>query len=102
MVANQVFELTKQSAVVVDGYIVEELKSVLYLTPEEIVSHDSPVNSDAIFDLSVQNPVNGEAHWNGQQVIFIPEPGYQGSASFEYALIDRHGQTDSATVYLAI
>jgi len=84
-----------------EHYIVEELNHVLYLSLSDLLS-GSPVNSDALFDVKLQNSVNGDAYWDGKQVIFIPDSGYTGRASFEYTLMDTLGQTDSATVTIKI
>lgn len=115
MAMNQVFEPTSQQssftllnapaeqyANIIDDYLVEELSSVLYFLPEALFSQNSQIEYDAIFDLSVHNPVNGDVHWNGKQVMFVPDAGFSGPASFDYTVIDNQGSIDSATVHLTI
>ena len=84
-----------------EHYIVEELNHVLYLSLSDLLG-DSPVNSDALFDVKLQNPVNGDAYWDGTQVIFIPDLDYHGPASFDLVVMDCQGCLDSATVQLAV
>ncbi len=115
MAANQQLESTNQlstltllnetenyHSVVMDDYIVEEHHSVMYLTPATFLGDDSDIDINRIHVVSIQNTLNGDAYWDGSQVIFIPESGYSGPASFEYTIMDKQGRVDTAIVHLTL
>ena len=61
------------------------------------------VKTDATMTVvSVQNPVNGTVSLSNGQVSFIPNPDFNGVASFTYTIRDSNGKTDTATVSLNI
>jgi hypothetical protein len=51
---------------------------------------------------SVTDPADGVAFHNEQTVSYIPDPGFEGTNTFEYQLIDGVGRTASATVTVTV
>lgn len=89
-------------AMAVDDYIVEEYEGVVFLSPDNLLSDETLIDYREVHAVSVQNPVHGDAYWDGNQVIFFPESGYSGQASFEYSIMDKQGTLETATVYLTV
>lgn len=106
--ANQLTSLTllnesdHDHSIVMDDYVVEEHRSVLYLSPADFLSDDTLIDRHQIHVVSLQKTTSGDAYWDGSQVIFIPESGYSGPASFEYTIMDEQGAIETATVHLTL
>ena len=71
------------------------------IAPSTLLSNDSDIDGDQISGVAIGNPVNGQVYFDGTNVVFIPNQGYTGPASFTYTITD--GQlTDTATVTMNI
>ena len=68
-----------------------------------LLSNDTDVDGDPLSLASVQNAVNGTVSLdvNGD-VVFTPDAGFNGDATFEYTVYDGNGATSSATVTVAV
>ena len=60
--------------------------------------NDRDVDGDDLTIISVQDPTNGTVQLVGDNVVFTPDPDYNGPASFDYTISDGNGGTDTATV----
>ncbi len=67
-----------------------------------LLANDSDADGDLLTGVSLQDAVNGTVAWDGENVTFTPNEGYEGPASFSYTIQDRHGATSTATVNLTI
>lgn len=85
-----------------DDTVVGEINNQLIISPESLLANDTDRNGDEITGISVQDAANGVVEWDGENVVFTPEAGYVGSASFTYTITDNYGGEDTATVYLDV
>ncbi|MDE0934356.1 MAG: tandem-95 repeat protein [Mariniblastus sp.] len=68
-----------------------------------VLANDSDVDAgDVLSIIEVSIPTNGTATIDGDQVIYTPNPSYNGSDSFTYLVGDNDGATDLATVTVAV
>lgn len=74
----------------------------IVITPAALLANDSDINGDAITGVSIQDATHGTVTFDGTNVIFTPEAGYAGVASFSYTITDNKGGFDTATVNLTI
>jgi hypothetical protein len=78
--------------------------SILTIPVATLLANDSDPDGDALSVTGVSNSVNGVATFNQQTntITFMPNAGYNGSASFDYAISDGRGGTATATASLSI
>src|SRR5690606_5720989 len=74
----------------------------LTLTPAQLLGNDTDPDFDTLSIDTVQDAVNGEVSMVDGDVVFTPNPGYYGPASFTYTITDTHGATSTATVTLDV
>ncbi|PKG57242.1 S-layer family protein, partial [Shewanella sp. GutDb-MelDb] len=88
--------------IVANGIIVLEDTPYTF-NAADILANDSDVDGDLITIQSVGNAEHGSVSLdvNGN-ILFTPDVGYTGSASYEYTITDPSGLTDTATVYFDI
>jgi Cadherin domain./Hemolysin-type calcium-binding repeat (2 copies). len=72
------------------------------LRPDELLANDTDPDGDALSLATVQDPVGGEVEYVNGQVVFTPDPDFNGQASFTYTVSDGNGGTGTATVLLNI
>ncbi|MGI9367085.1 MAG: tandem-95 repeat protein [Rhizobiaceae bacterium] len=85
-----------------DGtYIIIE-DTNLVLSQSDLLANDSDPENDALTLVSVENPFNGSVSLSGGTITFVPDPNYNGPASFEYTLRDSYGETATATVAVMV
>ncbi|MNF58527.1 Leukotoxin [compost metagenome] len=83
--------------------LVVESGEVLTITPATLLGNDTdPDIGDTLSISSVDNPVNGEVVLVGGNVLFTPDDGFYGNASFEYTITDGQGGFDTATVTVKV
>ena len=87
---------------VVDSAVAVEDVPVTILA-SALLSNDTDADGDTLSLTSVQNAVNGTVSLdvNGD-VVFTPDAGFNGDATFEYTVYDENGATSSATVTVAV
>ncbi len=75
-----------------------------YAPIEALLANDFDVdNGDTIHFAGLDNAVNGEVTVTPDgYVVFIPDAGYVGPASFQYAIHDQHGEYAIGDVFLDI
>ncbi|YBW38620.1 DUF4082 domain-containing protein [Nitrobacter sp. TKz-YC01] len=78
--------------------------SILTIPVSALLANDSDPDGDALSVTGVSNSSNGVATFNSQTntITFTPNAGYNGSASFDYAISDGRGGTATATASLSI
>ena len=67
----------------------------------DLLANDSDVEGDTLSITSVGNAANGSVVLNGNNVVFTPDAGFSGAATFEYTLSDG-SETDNATVSVTV
>ena len=78
--------------------------SMLTIPVATLLANDSDPDGDALSVTGVNNSSDGVATFNAQTntITFTPDAGYNGSASFDYAISDGRGGTATATASLSI
>ncbi|MBY2919515.1 DUF4082 domain-containing protein [Rhizobium leguminosarum] len=78
--------------------------TALSITAANLLANDSDSDGDPLNITGANGAVNGTVTFNSQTntVIFTPNSGYTGVASFSYSISDGHGGTASATVSLTV
>ncbi len=85
-----------------DAYTIEEA-SILNLAKAALLANDSDANGDPLQLIAVDAASNGSVAINASgRVIFTPDAGYTGPASFEYTVIDGKGGADTGKVNITI
>nr|WP_319005738.1 DUF4082 domain-containing protein [Pararhizobium sp. BT-229] len=76
----------------------------LTIQASALLANDSDPNGDTLSITGVSGAVNGSVTFNSQAntVTFTPTSGYSGPASFNYAISDGRGGTDTAQVSLNV
>ncbi len=75
----------------------------LTLTAAALLANDSDIDGDALAITAVGNALHGTVALDASgAVVFTPDNGYAGSASFEYTISDGHGATATATATLNV
>src|SRR5690606_25348064 len=82
--------------------LVAESGKVLEIDPATLLGNDSDPDNDPIEIDSVQDAVNGTVELVGGKVVFTPEEGFHGDASFTYTIHDGQGGYDTATVAVRV
>ena len=67
-----------------------------------LLGNDSDVDGDTLTLVSVQGAVRGTVAIVGGNVVFTPNPDYNGPASFTYTIRDGNGGTATATVNITV
>lgn len=91
-----------QAPLAVDDVIPETDATSVVIAPSTLLANDSDPDGDTIEAVDLQDAVNGTVLFDGTNIIFNPDLGYQGPASFTYTIADSNGNTDTATVNLSI
>ncbi|MCK5584514.1 tandem-95 repeat protein, partial [Candidatus Bipolaricaulota bacterium] len=68
----------------------------------DVLSNDSDPDGDDLVVQSVTQPENGSVVNNGLDVVYTPDPEFNGVDSFTYTLSDGNGETAIATVTVAV
>lgn len=75
----------------------------LTLSIASLLANDIDVDQDPLDIVAVSNASNGTAALDGAgNIVFTPNPGYEGPASFSYTLDDGNGGSDTANVMLTV
>lgn len=67
-----------------------------------LLANDSDPNGDLLTISSVQNAVGGTVVLDGSGVLFTPNGGHIGPASFTYTITDGNGNFDTATATIKV
>ena len=80
-----------------------EVNQAVTIAAAALLANDSDVDGDVLSLVSVQDAVNGSVVLDGQgDVVFTPNAGYIGPASFTYTVEDSQGVSATATVDLTV
>ena len=101
---NEININTDPVAIDVSSSINEGIEFIISPADLLIQSNASDIDGDILTVGSLQNPVNGTVAFdpNNGDVIFTPNPNYNGSASFEFTIIDGNGGEVTQAVNLNI
>lgn len=72
------------------------------INPTSLLANDTDVNGDTLSITSVQCATNGTVSLINGQVVFTPNPGFSGPATFSYTVSDGKGGFDTALVCLTV
>jgi len=68
-----------------------------------VTGNDYDPDGDAIAVSAVDKAGNGTTDvLNGSSVVYVPNIGYSGTDSFDYTIVDEHGNTATATVHVLL
>jgi len=68
----------------------------------DVLDNDSDPEGDPLEIESVAQPANGSVSSDGFDIIYTPDPDFQGIDSFTYTLSDGNGGSDAATVTVTV
>ncbi|MCB5197440.1 tandem-95 repeat protein, partial [Deefgea salmonis] len=74
----------------------------LTINPALLLANDTDPDGDMLTIISVQNASNGSVALLNGNVVFTPDPNYNGPASFTYTVSDGHGGIATATVNIGV
>ncbi|WP_353325968.1 VCBS domain-containing protein, partial [Chitiniphilus shinanonensis] len=74
----------------------------LTLSTGTLLVNDTDPDGDPLTVISVQDPTHGTVTLVGGNIIFTPDPDYNGPASFTYTISDGQGGTSTATVNIHV
>ncbi|MGA1132578.1 MAG: Ig-like domain-containing protein [Prochlorotrichaceae cyanobacterium] len=86
---------------VADSFTTDEDTS-LTIAATDLLSNDSDANGDSLTITEVNDAVNGVVSLEGDQVMFTPDPGFFGEASFNYTISDGKGGSSTTTVTVTV
>jgi Ca2+-binding RTX toxin-like protein len=68
------------------------------------LANDSDPDGDNLLILSVTQPANGTSNKSsdGKTAFYVPDPGFNGTDSFDYTIIDGNGGNDTAKVSVTV
>lgn len=83
----------------VDDIVDPSSAAQVVIAAADLLANDTPYAS-----ASLGEATNGTVYYDGvnETVVFTPNAGYEGAASFEYTLFDANGNGSTATVNLTI
>ena len=88
--------------VAVDDSFSTAIDTPITITAASLLGNDSDPNGDTLTVTAVQNPLHGSVSLNGTNIVFMPDAGFSGTASFTYTISDVQGATATATVTITI
>ena len=81
-----------------DSAVTDENRSIVV----DVLLNDADPDGDDLSIESVTSPDHGSAVNEQTHVTYVPNDGFSGVDSFTYTLSDGHGETDVATVVVAV
>jgi len=67
-----------------------------------LLANDTDIDGDTLSVYVVGSPNNGSYSISGGNLVFTPNPGFTGVASFTYGIHDGHGGISTATVNITV
>ena len=95
-------DVTNQQPIAADDTASGKQNADVVIATSTLLANDKDADGDTLKIFSVQDAVNGTVKIEGDKVIFTPNAGYSGPASFTYTAFDGKDGTSVATVNLAI
>ncbi|NEP09402.1 MAG: hypothetical protein F6K14_04020 [Symploca sp. SIO2C1] len=93
---------SNQDPVANDDSFTANQDTALTIPVAELLANDSDSDGDNLSITAVANSTGGTVILDNSNVIFTPDVGFSGTASFEYILDDGNGGSDSATVTVEV
>ena len=81
-----------------DTAVVDEDNSVTI----DVLANDQDPDGDPLTLVSVSDPVNGTAAIVGGEIVYTPDPDFNGTETLTYTVTDPNGSTDTATVTITV
>ncbi len=92
-----------QQPIVVEDEVVTVENTELILADWNLLANDLDVNGDLLNLTGVDNGINGNVAMDSEgKIIFTPDPGFSGDASFEYTISDNRGDTNTGAVKVTV
>lgn len=85
-----------------DGGFHTDADAPIIIPTAELVANDAPASGEMLTIVRVFLAVNGTVALDGGNVVFTPNPGYEGLATFRYEAVDSNNQSSFATVELHV
>ncbi|MBK9237880.1 MAG: retention module-containing protein [Rhodoferax sp.] len=85
-----------------DGVFSVAADTPLSIAPSTLLLNDSDPDGNPLTISGVQAAIHGTVDLVGGNVVFTPDTGYTGLASFTYTISDGNGGTDTATVSVTV
>ena len=93
--------ITNQPPVANNDTATTNQNQAVTISVTDLLANDTDVEGDTLSITSVGNAANGNVALNGNNVLFTPDAGFSGAASFEYTLSDGN-ETDNAIVSVTV
>ncbi|UWZ96982.1 tandem-95 repeat protein [Vibrio splendidus] len=80
--------------------LITEEDQVLTISGSELLANDFDVDGDdiTIFSVNATDATNGSVQLIDGNVVFEPNQDFNGEATFEYTIVDTHGEKSTTTV----
>ncbi|MGY1408093.1 Ig-like domain-containing protein [Luteimonas sp. A611] len=89
--------------VAVDDVLSVQQNTTLTVDVATLLANDSDPDAGAVLTITgVANGTGGTVTLDGDDVVFVPTPGYAGPATFTYTLSDGMGSTTTGTVNVTV
>ena len=73
------------------------------IAASDLLANDTDIDGDTLTLEVVSNAVNGTVNLDSNDdVLFTPDANFNGTASFDYSILDSNGGTDTATVFIDV
>jgi|GEM_PF-2853944 len=80
-----------------------ETNAPVTIKAADLLANDTDVDGDSLTITGVGNASHGTVSLDANgNVVFTPEDGFTGTATFQYTVSDGHGGTDTATVTVTV
>jgi hypothetical protein len=91
---------TNDPVVAVDDVVViAEDAAPIFISP---LANDTDIDGDVLTLLSITQAAHGTVQQNGNQVLYFPDPDYNGPDQFTYQVFDQGGVIDVGTVFITV
>ncbi len=90
---------TNQGPDAVDDMVSTTVDTPVTITP---LDNDTDPDGDDFSICGFTQPQNGTVVQLGEEFIYEPNPGFEGTDSFTYTICDEDGNEDTATVYIDV
>ncbi|MBF0446827.1 MAG: tandem-95 repeat protein [Magnetococcales bacterium] len=96
------FESVNDAPIAVDDHLQTDQDVPLTIQIDSLLSNDQDVDLDGLSLVSVENSLSGDISLVDNVIVFTPDSGFAGDASFEYTVSDGVGGTDVGVVNISV
>jgi Ca2+-binding RTX toxin-like protein len=68
----------------------------------DVIGNDSDPEGDPLTVTEVEDPSNGTAEIVDNKILYTPDPGFDGTDTFQYSITDGNGGVDIATITVTV